>query len=250
LPGGFDLFGWRLIAHRGLHDESAGVIENSLSAFKAAVASGYAIETDVRPARRSEPVIFHDSMLDRLTRLTGPVRNQPASLLSQCRLAGTPDIVLTLDAFLDAVNKRVPVFLEVKSEGRTDLLFLRNILRSLIRYRGPLAIMSFDSSVPAFFRRALPRLPRGLGVERHSLPSWIGESGLPAKISMARPHFLAVEKSALHDPVVQRMVWRDRLPLAAWTIKSQHEASLALRHAGAVIFEGFQPGGPARIYRA
>jgi hypothetical protein len=96
----------------------------------------------------------------------------------------------------------------------------------------------------------LPRLPRGLGVERHSLPSWIGESGLPAKISTARPHFLAVEKSALRDPHIRHAAQKDRLPLAAWTIRSENEASAALRHAGAIIFEGFQPGGPARIYGA
>src|SRR5262249_52566774 len=35
------------IAHRGLHDASVGVIENTAAAFSAAMAAGYGIETDL-----------------------------------------------------------------------------------------------------------------------------------------------------------------------------------------------------------
>ena len=40
----------RPIAHRGLHDAAKGVIENTAAAFEAAIAKGYGIECDVRPA--------------------------------------------------------------------------------------------------------------------------------------------------------------------------------------------------------
>ncbi len=39
------------IAHRGLHDAAKGIIENTVPAFEAAMARGYGIECDVRPAR-------------------------------------------------------------------------------------------------------------------------------------------------------------------------------------------------------
>ena len=39
------------IAHRGLHDRTAGVIENSRSAFEAAIEAGYAIECDIQLTR-------------------------------------------------------------------------------------------------------------------------------------------------------------------------------------------------------
>ena len=35
-------------AHRGLHDATAGVVENTASAFSAAIAGGYGIETDLQ----------------------------------------------------------------------------------------------------------------------------------------------------------------------------------------------------------
>ena len=40
------------IAHRGLHDRASGVIENSASAFEAAIAGGFAIECDVQLSSR------------------------------------------------------------------------------------------------------------------------------------------------------------------------------------------------------
>ena len=40
----------RPIAHRGLHDKAKGVIENTESAFAAAIRHGYPIECDLRIA--------------------------------------------------------------------------------------------------------------------------------------------------------------------------------------------------------
>jgi len=48
----------RPIAHRGLHDRASGVIENSRSAFEAAIARGFTIECDVQISSDGVPVIF------------------------------------------------------------------------------------------------------------------------------------------------------------------------------------------------
>ncbi|MBT5195157.1 MAG: glycerophosphodiester phosphodiesterase, partial [Rhodospirillaceae bacterium] len=50
----------RPFAHRGLHDRNAGVPENSLAAFTAAVDGGYAIELDVQTSRDNVVMVFHD----------------------------------------------------------------------------------------------------------------------------------------------------------------------------------------------
>jgi len=55
----------RPIAHRGLHD--AGVIENTASAFTAAIDGGFAIETDLQITADGEAVVHHDFALGRLT---------------------------------------------------------------------------------------------------------------------------------------------------------------------------------------
>ena len=50
----------RPIAHRGLHDRTAGLVENSLSAAEAAIAAGFAIECDVQDTADGDAVVFHD----------------------------------------------------------------------------------------------------------------------------------------------------------------------------------------------
>ena len=51
------------IAHRGYHDRSAGRRENSLSAFRAAIAAGYGIELDVQPSSDGVPMVRSNSWL-------------------------------------------------------------------------------------------------------------------------------------------------------------------------------------------
>ena len=66
--------GWlteRPIAHRGLHDQAAGIVENSLSAARAAIEAGFAIECDVQLSADGEAMVFHDFTLERLTGATG-----------------------------------------------------------------------------------------------------------------------------------------------------------------------------------
>ena len=48
----------RPIAHRGLHDEARGVIENTVAAAQAAIAGGFAIEFDVQMSRTERPLFF------------------------------------------------------------------------------------------------------------------------------------------------------------------------------------------------
>ena len=61
----------RPLAHRGLHDASASVIENTASAFAAAIAGGYGIECDLQVSADGEAVVHHDDALGRLTEGSG-----------------------------------------------------------------------------------------------------------------------------------------------------------------------------------
>ena len=69
----------RPIAHRGLHDRNKGVIENSRSAFAAAIERGYAIECDVQLSSDGVPFIFHDDDFDRLTEAPGRSDARPVA---------------------------------------------------------------------------------------------------------------------------------------------------------------------------
>jgi len=71
------------IAHRGLHDAAKGIVENTVPAFEAAIVRGYGIECDVRPARCSTPMVFHDLSLERLIEAEGPVAAYEAAALKR-----------------------------------------------------------------------------------------------------------------------------------------------------------------------
>ena len=61
----------RPVAHRGLHDAAAGIVENTPSAFAAAIAGDYAIECDIQISADGEAMVFHDQTLERLTEGSG-----------------------------------------------------------------------------------------------------------------------------------------------------------------------------------
>ena len=78
----------RPIAHRGLHDPTAGRIENTAPAFRAAIDKGYGIECDLQPADDGTPMVFHDEKLDRLVAATGPIAALLAGDARQIPLQG------------------------------------------------------------------------------------------------------------------------------------------------------------------
>src|SRR5690606_10721371 len=88
----------RPIAHRGLHDISLGRIENTAPAFEAAIAAGFGIECDLRPARDGTPFVFHDRTLDRLVDATGPIAACSPSELSALRYRGQSTMLLSYGA--------------------------------------------------------------------------------------------------------------------------------------------------------
>ena len=80
----------RPIAHRGLHDAAAGVIENTPSAFRAAIDGGYGIECDLQISADGEAMVHHDDALGRLTDGTGRLDAMTAAALQARRRSRPP----------------------------------------------------------------------------------------------------------------------------------------------------------------
>ena len=97
----------RPVAHRGLHEASRGVIENTASAFAAAIAGGYGIECDVQLSRDGEAMVHHDEALGRLTEGQARLADLSATELAAVPFRQTPDRMLTLGGLCDLVAGRV-----------------------------------------------------------------------------------------------------------------------------------------------
>lgn len=64
------------------------MIENSRSAFAAAIAKGYAIECDLQRTSDGEAVVFHDDTVDRVMQGTGRVKDKTAAAMASLAFKG------------------------------------------------------------------------------------------------------------------------------------------------------------------
>ena len=244
--------GWltaRPVAHRGLHDAAAGVIENTASAFAAAAAGQYGIECDVQISADGEAMVHHDDALGRLTDGSAPLASLSAAALKAVPFKAGADRILTLNELCELVGGRVPLVVEFKSRFDGDLRLTRRVALVLGSYRGPAAAMSFDPVPVAGVRTLAPALARGIVAERHYTHSEWDRLTSAMKRNLAcflhapssRPQFIAYSVKDLPAPAP----WLARrlfgLPLLTWTVRSAADRATAERHADQMIFEGFRP---------
>jgi glycerophosphoryl diester phosphodiesterase len=247
--GSLDWLTARPVAHRGLHDAAAGVIENTASAFRAAVEGGFTIETDLQITSDGEAMVHHDFALGRLTLGSRQLAAMTAAGLKDVPFKNTTDRIMTLAEFLGLVAGRTPLLIEIKSRFDGDLRLTQRAAEVLKSYQGPVALQSFDPDVIAALRKIAPALPRGIVAERHYVdPEWHDLTGRQ-KRSFAfllhalrtRPHFVAYQVTDLPSPGpwIARHIFRR--PLLTWTVRSDADRARARRVADQMIFEGFQP---------
>ncbi len=239
----------RPVAHRGLHDAAAGIIENTPSAFRAAIAANYAIECDIQISADGEAMVFHDQTLERLTEGSGRVDAMPTAELKRVAFRGTTDRMITLGELTELVADRAALLVEIKSRFDGDQRLVTRAAEVLANYGGRVALMSFDPAPIAALRTLAPRLPRGIVAERrYTHPEW---SPLSARTKRAlayfqhalqsRPQFIAysVKDLSAAIPRLARNVLR--LPLLTWTVRNDVDRERAARYADQMIFEGFRP---------
>jgi glycerophosphoryl diester phosphodiesterase len=237
------------IAHRGLHDAAASVIENTASAFKAAIDGGFAIETDLQISADGEAMVHHDFALGRLTLGTRQLAAMSAAGLKEVPFKDTADRMLTLGELCDLVAGRAPLVIELKSRFDGDNRLAIRAAEVLRSYAGPAAVMSFDPGPIAALREIAPGLPRGMVAERHYKDSQWYEPSVSQERNLAfllhglrtRPHFVAYHVKDLPSPppLIARYIFG--LPLLTWTVRSEDDRRRAKRWADQMIFEGFRP---------
>lgn len=249
--------GWltaRPIAHRGLHDAAAGVIENSIGAARAAIAAGYAIECDVQATRDGDVVVFHDDTLERLTAAQGDVRDLDARALAALTLNGSHETIPLLGDFLAAVSGRTPLVVELKSRFDDDMTAARRVSAALAAYSGPVVVESFDPEPIAWLRAnatalGVAHIPLGIvGEASYDEGEWLS---LPAARRAEMTHFLHYPRTrpdflswrVADFPHAIPFLARAALgiPVTTWTVRSPTQAASAAAWADQIVFERFRP---------
>ena len=97
-----------------------GIIENTPSAFAAAIAGDYGIECDVQISADGEAMVYHDETLDRLTDGDGRLDAMTAAELKRVPFKATADRMITLGELCDLVAGRATLVVELKSRFDGD----------------------------------------------------------------------------------------------------------------------------------
>ncbi len=248
------IFDWltnRPVAHRGLHDRAARRIENALSAARAALAHGYAIECDVQISSDGDAMVFHDDELDRLTDAKGRVDALSAAAIARIGLRGSDDSIPMLTDWLADIAGATPVICEIKSRFNGDLRLAARTAQIAAGYGGRLALKSFDPQVMAFLRRegaslGIGHVPLGLVAEASFAGSGWEMLSDTQRLAMTtlthwnetRPDFLSWCVADLPHAIAS-LCRAQGMPVLAWTVRTPADVARADAFANQMIFEGF-----------
>jgi glycerophosphoryl diester phosphodiesterase len=231
------------IAHRGLYD-GQGRPENSLAAFRHAVALGVPFEFDVQLTRDGHPVVLHDQDLSRVIgRPVRPITELDLADLATLPVPGDGLPIPTMDEVLELVDGAVPVVVDVRrwgfaSDGRLE----RAVADRMRHYRGDAVLQSFDPMAVHRLSRLLPDSAVGqiAGALRSAGPVLRAIGRTMATNVLTRPGFVAYELSELPSRAVS--FWRGRgLPVIAFSTHSPEQEPRARELADNFFFSGYLP---------
>lgn len=241
-------------AHRGYWDTNdpgeGNRPENSLAAFRAAVAHGYGMELDVHLTKDGSLVVHHD---DSLRRLTGVDIRIAQSTLAEVRACHLPngEPVPTFDEVLETVAGRMPLIVEVKVERNAEAL-CSAVYERMKRYDGLWCMESFDPWAVKWFRRNTPEILRGQLAFNHAgrgrtWQLWLRNIGIASMIQnvWSRPDFVAFEAASERRWCLPMLLLRWMKPtFAAWTVRSQADMDALRSRYDLQIFEKFEAKRP------
>lgn len=215
-------------AHRGgaFHPELEG-LENTLAAFRHAVALGYTyLETDVLATRDGHLLAFHDAVLDRVTEASGAVADLRYDELTDALIGGREEI----PRFADLLEAFPAARFNVDLKAAAAIGPLVTLLQRTAAW-DRVCVASFSERRLADFRRRCPREvatslgPVGIAV--HLLPAGLFAPRLTSLFSGRRARALQVPARRGPLPLVTRgfveRAHRLGLPVHVWVVDDPGE---------------------------
>lgn len=229
---------------------SNGVPENSRAAVQAAIEHGYGIEIDIQLTADDAAVVFHDYNLERLTEGFGRLRRRTRSDLATLKLKGSNEAVPDLEEILALVDGQAPLLIELKDQdgalGEDVGVLEAAVAKCLARYKGPVAVMSFNPYSVLAMQTLAPYIPRGLVTEAFKSSDWDAPPDRLRSLTAIEDFdrvgasFISHDHPDLHNDAVTALKARG-VPILCWTIKSPQEEAVARRIADNITFEGYFP---------
>ncbi len=235
---------FRMIAHRGLHDNNIKVPENSILAFENAISNEYDIELDVRITKDRKVVVFHDKNLKRMTTIDKDVHEVTYDELLKLNLKNTNEKIPLFKDVLNLIDGKCLVNVELKSDIKRNILEVE-VSKILDNYKGEFFVKSFNPYTVWWFKRNRPNYIRGqLACEfkfskLNKFERYVFKNMLFNFIT--KPHFIAYDIHCYSDKLIQKQL-KKGIKLITWTNKTDEDIVLSKSiGASAVVFENIMP---------
>ena len=228
----------KYIAHRGFHNTENP--ENTIGAFARAIENNYAIELDVQLLADGTVVVIHDNKLSRLCGVDKYLSNCNLEDLQNLYVLDTKWQVPTLKQVLEFVDGKTPLLIEIKNTLKVGELEAK-VYELLKDYNGEFAIQSFNPFSLQWFKDNAPNVLRGQlssyfkGEDLSFIKKTLLKKLRLNKIS--NPHFISYNAENLPN----RFCNKCKLPVLAWTVRSQEQYMKVVKFVDNIIFEGFEP---------
>ena len=243
-PGLKDLRGWNY-AHRGLH--SAGVPENSMAAFRAALDHGYGIEFDLHLLKDGNLAIIHDASLKRTAGADVMIEDLTTEDLTSYHLEGTEETIPTFRQLLDLYNGKAPLIVELKPVDGNHAALCEAACHMLENYNGVYCIESFDPRCVYWLKKNRPDIIRGQLAENFYRSSSSLSAALKFVMTHSLSHFLTMPDFTAYkfadrknlSTVICRKLYG--VQGVSWTLRTKEEYDTAVKEDWLPIFENFIP---------
>lgn len=231
------------VAHRGYFDNEAGIPENSLASFQAAIEKDFVIELDIQLSSDGVAFVFHDADLERMCGVQGKIWEYTAAELKKMKLFGTEETIPTFEETLALVNGQVPLLVEYKMD-KVDTSVCAAGQALLDKYNGAYAIQCFDPRALLWYKKNAPQVARGQLAEEF----WEKEEydGKPLYLVLT---YMLTNVATRPDFISYKAIHKDNLSLnicrilgaktACYTLKSADELAYVNDEFDMYIFDSF-----------
>lgn len=231
-----------MFAHRGYHNKEKLIPENSMAAFRAAVAKGYGIELDIHITKDGRLAVFHDDTLERMCQKSGAVESYTLEELRRFHLLNTTERIPEFTEVLAYVDGRVPLLIELKIPGRS-LAVCRASYEALRNYKGSFMVQSFNTLGLYWYRKHAPEVLRGQ-LSSNLTKSEENEPYLLRFLIrflllniMGRPDFISYKLKDLPNLSVSVCRRFFGTPVAVWTLRTEKALRQGQEKYNMCIFE-------------
>lgn len=229
----------RIIAHRGYHDISKNIPENSIASYKRAIEFGYAIEIDLHLLKDGNIVSMHDDYLERMTGNSKKLVDCTYDEIKDLKLLGTEEHIPLLKEILDLVNGRVPLLIEYKYDNKPGLLEEKSMIL-LKDYKGKYAVQSFNPKSVKWFKDNYKDIPRGQLASSFANEKMCFIKKLILKnvllFSYNKPDFVSYAIKDLPNSRIEKLR-KKGICIFGWTIRDKEAFDFAKKYCDSSVCE-------------